>query len=183
MPTFLIERAIIGSVLQKTIRPNTLGLQQTSRAIPLFLSRNRTYGINTRLIYSDPDAAQSILLKEKVDRLNTESNLIKSEIRITKTEMRSDIALLRSELTSLNNNLTTQLKCLTDTISAQNTVLSTNIELRMHTFENRFVFRMLFVGIGVIMVGVGATINSVMGEARRHGRHGRHDRHNRHDDG
>jgi hypothetical protein len=43
-------------------------------------------------------------------------------------------------MTHLNNNLTTQMKSFTETVSAQISVLTANMDSRLDKFEDRFLF-------------------------------------------
>ena len=69
------------------------------------------------------------------------------------------INMLDTEIKSLNNNLTTQMKSFIETVSAQISVLTANMntnnanmESRLDKFENRFLFRMLFAVSGLLRI-------------------------------
>jgi uncharacterized protein YPO0396 len=75
------------------------------------------------------------------------------------TQLTGKIDNIQSEMTHLNNNLTTQMKSFIETVSAQISVLTANMdtnnanmESRLDKFENRFLFRMLFAVSGLLRI-------------------------------
>jgi len=126
----------------------------------------------TRSLYGDGDttsAPSSLSLEEKVNRLLSDSTMIKSELSTTKLQMKSDNGHLQSEIEHLSQGLTIQMKSLTDTLAAQMNavnaqiaVLNANMESRMDRFENRFLSRMLFATFGVAVIGVGGAVTAAV---------------------
>jgi uncharacterized phage infection (PIP) family protein YhgE len=104
--------------------------------------------------------------KSELAYLTKNINNIQSEMEATKSDMKSDMTQLtgkinniqsemtatKSEMAHLNNNLTTQMKSLVETVSAQISVLTSNMESRLDKFENRFLFRMLFAVSGLLRI-------------------------------
>jgi septal ring factor EnvC (AmiA/AmiB activator) len=92
-------------------------------------------------------------LARNINDMKSDIAATKSEIAVTKSDMtrltgkidntQLETAAMKSEITRLNSNLTTQMKCFTEAISAQLSVLNASMESRLDKFENRFLFRML----------------------------------------
>jgi hypothetical protein len=81
------------------------------------------------------------------------------DVKLEMTATKSDVAHLTRKSDNFNNNITTQMRSFAETVSAQMSVLNTDMasrdakmDSRVGKFEDRFLFRMLFAVSGLLRI-------------------------------